>query len=141
GEIDATVASGGVGATPSDGRHVVFAATFVGSGLFRRGDVNVWSVRRGSSDRYTSDQLTWEARLPLGRRLRLGPRLRYTVWTAADAATERTTVSPSLRLLFASRGHYRFELEVGTNDVERTDAAGDSRTRSTFVNIGYLADF
>ncbi len=142
-EIGATVDSFGALGIPSTGQQVYYSASFVGSGLFGKGDVSVFNVRHGVADDFTTSQLTWDARFPVGRRLRLNPRLRLAVWDSA-AGVHRETASPSFRLLLNMRNRYRFELEVGSDELLRTDLSvfsPEQKSTGNYVNIGYRADF
>ena len=142
-EIGATVQSAGVPAMPSTGRQVYYSTSFVGSGLFGTGDVNVFNLRYGSAPDFTMSQVAWDARFPVGRRLRLNPRLSYGVWEGSNGIRRETT-SPSFRVLLNFRNRYHFEAEVGKDDFLRTNFADPTiRENSTgnFVNIGYRADF
>jgi len=142
-EIGATVASAGVPAIPSTGQQVYYTTSFVGSGLFGTGDVNVFNLRYGTSPDFTLTQVTWDARFPVGRRLRLNPRLSYGVWDGSNGVRRETT-SPSFRVLLALRNRYHFEAEVGKDDFLRRNLADPTlREDSTgnYVNIGYRADF
>jgi hypothetical protein len=142
-QIGATVASAGVPALPSTGQQVYYSTTFVGSGLFGTGDVNVFNLRYGTAPDFTVSQVTWDVRFPIGRRLRLNPRLQYGVWDGTNGI-HRETMSPSFRVLLALRNRYHFEAEVGKEDLLRTDVADPTireKSPGNFVNIGYRADF
>lgn len=142
-EIDATVESAGVPAIPSTGQQLYYSTSFVGSGLFGTGDVSIFNLRYGTARDFTMSQVTWDARFPVGHRLRLNPRLRYGVWEGANGVRRETT-SPSLRVLLNFRSHYHFEAEIGKDDLLRTDLADPTARQSStgnYVNIGYRADF
>jgi hypothetical protein len=140
-EIGESVASAGVGAIPGTGDQMYYSASFIGSALFATSDVSVFSVRVGQSDEFASSQLIWDLRLPIGRKLRLNPRLGLTVWDGATTGVRRQTVTPSLRLLLNTLRHYRLELEAGTNTITRTDSNGEQKATGRFFNLGYRADF
>jgi hypothetical protein len=142
-EIGATVESAGVPAIPSTGWQVYYSTSFVGSGLFGTGDVSIFNLRYGSAPDFTMSQVTWDARFPVGHRLRLNPRVRYGVWEGSNGIRRETT-SPSFRVLLAFRNRYHFEAEVGKDDFLRTLLADPTiRESSTgnYINIGYSADF
>jgi len=140
-EIEGTVASGGVLAVPGTGQQVYLSTSLVGSGLFGTGDVSIISLRYGESDTFKTSYLTWDARFPIGRLIRINPRLRLAVREGLLDGTKRETINPSIRLLVNTRRHYRFELELGTDRFTRTDANGDSDSSGQYIDMGYRADF
>jgi hypothetical protein len=140
-EIGPSIASAGVAALPGTGRQIYYSTSLVGSALFGGGDVSVFNLRYGESDEFTTAQLTWDLRLPIGQRLRLNPRLRLGVWEGMLTNRRRETITPSLRLLWNTARHYRVELEVGEDSVLRTDSGGEQDAVGRFFNLGYRADF
>jgi len=140
-EIGSTVASAGVPAIPSAGTQIYYSGSFVGTGLIRSGDVMVFNVRYGESPDFTLSQLTFDARFPIGRSIRINPRLRLAVWQDATSGLRRETLMPAFRLLLNVRNRYRLELEVGNDQFTRTDGASDQKASGRFLNLGYRADF
>jgi hypothetical protein len=140
-EIDASVASAGVSAVPGTGLQTYYSTSLVGSALFGGNDVSIFNLRYGESDEFTTAQLTWDLRLPVGRKLRINPRLRFGVYEGLTTNRRRETVTPSLRLLLNTARHYRLELEVGTDRMQRTDGAAEQDATGSFFNLGYRADF
>ena len=140
-EIDGTQASGGVLAIPGTGQQTYFSTSVVGSGLFSEGDVSIWTVRHGEGDNFSTDLLSWDVRFPIGRRVRLNPRLQLAVWQDPINGRRRETVSPAFRFLFNTKNRYRLELEYGTNLFTRTDLTGESDSSDKFIYLGYRADF
>jgi len=140
-EIGDSVASAGVAAMPGTGMQTYYSASFVGSALFGASDVSIFNVRAGQSDEFTSSQITWDVRLPVGRKLRLNPRLKVGVWESPTTGRRRETITPSLRLLLNPSRRYRLELEVGNDNFTRTDRSGVQEATGRFVNVGYRADF
>jgi tetratricopeptide (TPR) repeat protein len=140
-EIGAGLASAGVAAIPGTGAQTYYSASFVGSALFATNDVSVFTLRAGTSAEFSSSQLLWDLRIPLGRRLRLNPRVGVAVWDGAATGVRRQTVTPSLRLLLNTTRHYRLEMEAGTHTVTRTDPRGEQKATGRFLNLGYRADF
>ena len=140
-EIDGTQASGGVLAIPGTGQQTYFSTSVVGSGLFSEGDVSIWTVRHGEGDNFSTDLLSWDVRFPIGRRVRLNPRLQLAVWQDPINGRRRETVSPAFRFLFNTKNRYRLEFEYGTNLFTRTDLTGESDSSDKFIYLGYRADF
>jgi hypothetical protein len=140
-EIGETVDSFGVAAVPSTGPQTYYSGSFVGAGLFGSGDVMIFNLRYGDSDEFTLRQLTWEARFPIGRHLRINPRLQLATWDSPMTGRSRETVIPSFRLLLNPAKRYRLELEVGSNRFVRWDRASEQKSSGHFLNLGYRADF
>ena len=140
-EIGASIESVGVAAMPGTGQQIYYSTSLVGSALFGGSDVSIFNLRYGESDEFTTAQLTWDLRLPVGRHLRLNPRLRLGVWEGTLTGRRRETVTPSLRLLLNTARHYRLELEVGENSLVRSDATTEQDATGRFFNLGYRADF
>jgi tetratricopeptide (TPR) repeat protein len=140
-EIGDGIASAGVAAIPGTGAQTYYSASFVGSALFATSDVSVFTLRAGESAQFSSSQLMWDLRIPLGRRLRLNPRVSIAVWDGTPTGVRRQTVTPSLRLLLNNSRHYRLEMEAGTHTVTRTDPRGEQKATGRFLNLGYRADF
>jgi SPOR domain len=140
-EIDATIASGGVAAIPGTGQQLYLTTTFIGSGLFGTGDVMILNLRSGTAETYETSQITLDARFPVGRRLRLNPRIRYATWQSLQGGGTRDTVGAAFRLLLNLRNHYRLELEVGRDEIERVNTSSTQISTGRFFNVGYRASF
>jgi hypothetical protein len=140
-EIEATVESAGVAAIPSAGTQTYYSGSFVGTGVIGRGDVMIFNVRYGESPGFTLSQLTWDARFPIGRRIRINPRLRLAVWQDSVSGRRRETLMPAFRLLLTAHSRYRLELEVGNDQFTRTEDASEQKASGRFLTLGYRADF
>jgi hypothetical protein len=141
-QTDGTVASGGVLAIPSFGQQTYYTVNFVGSSLFKSGDVTVFGLRYGESERMATSLLTLDTRLPVGSRVRLNPRLRVAVREDLSRDSRRVSFGPSFRVLFNARRRYRFELEVGRNFMQQESTARATQDLGDyFLNVGYRADF
>jgi hypothetical protein len=140
-KIGATVESFGVHAVPGTGVQTYYSTSLVASSLFGGGDVSVFNVRYGDSDEFTTAQLAWDLRFPVGRRLRVNPRLRLAFWESVATGRRRETITPSLRLLMTAARRYRFELEVGRGQLERTEGTSVQESVGSFFNLGYRMDF
>ncbi len=140
-DIDGTVASGGVNAIPGTGAQTYLTTTLVGTSLFGRNDVSMFNVRVGGGDDFETRYLTWDARFPIGRRLRLNPRLRIAVRDGLLDGTMRETVNLGLRVLYNTRRHFRFEFEVGADQARRSNATTETTTSGYYVNLGYRANY
>jgi len=140
-DIGPSVDSAGVPAVPGTGQQVYYSGTLVASALFGHRDVNVLNLRHGEAPDFTTTLLTWDTRMPIGKRLRINPRLRLGVWESTQTAVHRETVTPSLRLLWNAPRRYRLEVELGQENVTRTSSGPELDSTGKFLNLGYRADF
>jgi tetratricopeptide (TPR) repeat protein len=139
-EIGSTVESAGVPAIPSAGAQIYYSGSFVSTGLIG-GDVMIFNVRYGESPDFTLSQLTWDARFPIGRSIRINPRLRLAVWEDLVNGRRRETLMPAFRLLLNARNRYRLEIEIGNDRFTRSDGTSDQKATGRFFTLGYRADF
>ena len=140
-DIGTSVDSAGVAAVPGTGQQVYYSATLVASALFGARDVNVLNLRYGESPDFTSTLLTWDTRVPIGKHLRINPRLRLGVWESTATGVRREAVTPALRLLWSTPRRYRLELEMGRENLVRTALTGELTSTGKYLNLGYTADF
>ena len=140
-DISSSAASAGVAAVPGTGEQVYYSGTLVASALFGQRDVNVLNLRYGESPDFTSTLLTWDTRVPIGKRLRINPRLRLGVWEGTATGIRRETVTPSLRLLWNAPRRYRLEVELGQENLVRTSVTDEQDSTGKYFNLGYRADF
>jgi hypothetical protein len=140
-EITGTSASGGVIAIPGTGPQTYLTTSLVGTGIFATGDVNMLNLRYGEGNDFSSAYLTWDTRFAAGRRLRINPRLRYAVREGLLDGSTRETVGIALRLLYNTREHYRFELEVGADTSRRAVSDSETETSGYYLSFGYRASY
>jgi hypothetical protein len=140
-DIGSRIASANVEAVPGTGQQVYYSGTLVISSLFGHRDVNVLNLRHGEAPDFTTTLLTWDTRLPLGKHLRLNPRLRFGSWEGMSTGIRRETVTPSLRLLWNAPRRYRLEAEVGQENLVRRSSGPQLTSTGKFLNFGYRADF
>jgi len=139
-ETDATVASGGVAAIPATGAQTFLSVSFVGSSLFKSGDVAILTLRSGDSETTKTQLLALDFRFPVSQKIRLNPRLRIAFRDSLASDTDRSSISPSLRLLVYDR-RYRVEVEAGYDWLSRDFIGRTEDTSAYFFNLGYRADF
>ena len=140
-EIGETIASGGVAALTGTGQQAFYSASLVGTSLFKSGDVSIINLRVGESNQFKTTSFTWDIRFPIGRRIRINPRIRMTTWEGLIDGRKREAVSPTLRFLLNTRRHYRIEFEVGKDREIRTDLNSEREATGNFMNLGYRANF
>ena len=139
-ETDATVASGGVAAIPATGAQTFLSVSFVGSSLFKSGDVAILTLRSGDSETMKTQLLALDFRFPVSQKIRLNPRLRIAYRDSLASDTDRSSISPSFRLLVYDR-RYRVEVEAGYDWLSRDFTGRTEETSAYFFNLGYRADF
>jgi hypothetical protein len=143
-EHEGTVASAGIPALPATGSQPFFYLSFVGSSLFKDGDVAVFGLRHASTRTATNDTLTFDVRLPTNGRLRLNPRLAMTQRSYADGSPAQLSATPALRLVFRWPRRHQFELELGARQSSRELAVlgleapvADEELTEKFLNAGF----
>lgn len=138
-EIDGTIASGGVAAIPGTGPQTYLTTSLVSTALFGAGDVHMLNVRYGEGEDFATSYLTWDSRFPVGRRLRINPRLRYAIRDGTLDGSTRESIGLALRLLYNTAEHYRFELELGVDSSQRADSTSTTETTGYYLSLGYRA--
>ncbi len=140
-EIDGTISSAGVPALPGTGAQTYLTTTLVGTGILGRNDVQMLNFRTGQGDDFETTYLAWDARFPVGQRVRLNPRIRAAVRDGVMDGTTRESVNAGLRILFNTRQHFRFELEIGVDQLRRSTATTELTTSGYYLNLGYRANY
>ena len=92
-EIGPSVDFAAMPAIPGTGQQVYYSVTLVTSALFGIKDVNALNLRYGEGPDFTTTILTWDTRLPLGKHLRLNPRLRFSTWENTATNVRRETLT------------------------------------------------
>lgn len=134
--ISATPESAGVAAT-QDSEYSYYSADLVTSSLLTQGDVGILGVRFATTA--TADIYTFsvDTRFPLGRALRLNPRIRVDYRENTVDQSTQWNYRPGLRLQYRWGRHMRLELEAGREFVQRDMELIDQDRESYFVNLGY----
>jgi hypothetical protein len=140
-EIDGTVASGGVAAIAGTGPQHYYSLSLVSTGLFATSDVNIFNYRKGDASTFETQVWSWDARFPVGRHLRINPRLRYVFWKGLSDGRRRETIAPALRFLLNMRNRYRLEFEFGRDVTTRINSSTRRDATASYLNIGYRASF
>jgi len=71
----------------------------------------------------------------------LNPRIRAAVRDGVLDGTTRETVNAGLRILFNTRAHFRFEFEIGIDQLRRSTATTELTTSGYYLNLGYRANY
>ena len=147
-ETDATVSSGGVAMVPATGPQYFYSASVVGSSLFKASDTAIFNFTHTQSLDALITSLSFDLRLPMGSRLRLNPRIGFSVREGQRVKLDQWIASPMLRVIYRWGERHRFEAELGGEWSNRdlpspnpllVSVSEDSS--SHFLNIGYWMEF
>ena len=147
-ETDATVSSGGVAMVPATGPQYYYSASVVGSSLFKASDTAIFNFTHTQSLDALITSLSFDLRLPMGSRLRLNPRIGFSVRDGQRVKLDQWIASPMLRVIYRWGERHRFEAELGGEWSNRdlpspnpllVSVSEDSS--SHFLNIGYWMEF
>lgn len=139
--IEGTVASGGVDATPSTGDEYFYSAQLIGNNVTTEGDLFIAGARfadLADTDHYILDL---SARYPLIDGLKVSPRLRLSYITGDDSDLEEYSILPSVLLNYYLTRDFALELEVGADWRTRTENMVTETETELFFTIGYRYDF
>lgn len=113
----------------------------MGNGLFRSGDMYAAGLRYTEAERMDINTLMLRARLPVGQRWRLSPRLRFDL-RQRDNGDDQRIVLPSMLATYQVGRNTSLELDAGVEfsqtDRDFADAQDD---RFTYLRAGYRYDF
>ena len=140
-----TPASAGVEAVPGSGTEVYAGGQLVGNGIFLAGDTIIGGLRYASTERFHIVDGELAARIPIGSKLGIEPRLRVARRTDKFGPGHLTAWRPNLRATWQATRWIAFDAELGLVYFRQRqdDAAFESenRERSTLINIGYRLSF
>lgn len=139
--LSGTPASGGVAATEDTGNDYYYSVQLIGNDLLRTGDTAIVGLRYADTSSAATTSLTLNSRYPLDDAWRLNPRLRVDYRDFTTAAGDQWTAAPSVRLNYRWRKRYFFELDTGGEWSSRHLTSTTDRTTSSYVSLGYRADF
>ena len=138
--IDATVASGGVSATPDTGTDYFFSTQLVGNNLWMKYDTGVLGLRYFDTDSSSTISLIANTRFPITRQWRINPRLQLDTRKLNDGPSQQ-----KIRALFRTDYRYlnnvRFDFELGYDEVSGEDASHLLGNNDLFFTLGYRWDF
>lgn len=134
--VEATPESGGAAALP-ESEYSYYSLDLVASSLFREGDVSIVNLRQSGSG--TTDVLSMnvDARFPIGRSWRIGPRMRVDRREIRSDGSEEWIYSPGLRMQYRPLRSMRFELTGGKEFSSREMVETDFDRESYFIYLGY----
>jgi tetratricopeptide (TPR) repeat protein len=123
------------------GNEYFYSTQLIGNGLVADGDIYTIGLRYSDTLTYGSYILDLNARYPLAPDLRLSPklRLRYREWDDKDAV--EYGVLPSLGLEYTYLRDHHFEVEAGSEWLNRKEAGVWDSSLDVFLVAGYRLDF
>jgi hypothetical protein len=134
--VAASPESAGVAATEQS-EYSYYSADMVMSSMFTEGDVGIVGLRYAVSDTTDVYSITIDTRFPIGRSLRINPRLRVDYREINSDQSIQWIYSPSLRLQYRMGRRIRLQFEAGKQFSVRDMASTDIDRESYFVNVGY----
>ncbi len=138
--VEATPESGGVAATPSS-TYSYYATSLVASSLLKEGDVTIFGARFSDSGTASVMSLTLDSRYPIGRALRINPRLRVDRRQRTADENDEWIYTPGIRIQYRRSQKFRIELEAGKQFSQREVFGTDIERESYFINVGYQSYF
>jgi tetratricopeptide (TPR) repeat protein len=138
--VDATVASGGVLATPDTGTDYYFSTQLVGNNLWMKYDTGVLGIRYYDTELSDTISFIANTRFPITRHWRINPRLQFDMRDSNDGHSQQ-----KLRALFRTDYRYlnnvRFDFEVGYDQASGDNVGQLLGSNDLFFTLGYRWDF
>jgi len=138
--VDATVASGGVPATPDTGTDYYFSTQLVGNNLWMKYDTGVLGIRYYDTELSDTISFIANTRFPITRHWRINPRLQFDIRDSNDGDSQQ-----KLRALFRTDYRYlnnvRFDFEVGYDQASGDNVGQLLGSSDLFFTLGYRWDF
>jgi len=109
------------------------------STLWRKGDINMLSLRLADTDNSQATTLTLNSRQPING-WRLTPRLQ---WDQRDYQNgdKQTTLAPGIRIDYQWQGGHLFEFDAGWEVSQRQTWLGDQEHQNSYYSLGYRWQF
>ena len=156
--VGGTPASGGVAATPASGTAVGVSTQLMGGGWLMDGDVDTVGLSYTTRSGTKAISTYMSARYPIGRAIRVGPRLQVSHTSGNDPLTGASagwSASPSLLADWRlKRGVVQFEAGYERANLDSSLAAGvpidptlpqpttlNQQTKRYWVGLGYNLSF
>ena len=138
--VAASPESGGIAATPESSFRY-YSTTFVASSLLKEGDIYLISLRASDSETTKVMSLNLDSRFPLGRALRINPRLRVDRRQIMSDSSIEWLYTPGIRIQLRNSQKYRVQFEAGKRFSQRESELINLDRESYFVNLGYQVFF
>ena len=133
------IASGGVAAIDYGGIQNIAKLTFLGSGIFKQGDLSIISLRHSSSDVASTNSFDMNVRYPLTRAWRAGPTL-LIERVNNRSAIDTLMIKPSLGIDYRWLSNITFDASLSLVHINVIDPSGND-SNDMFFRLGYRYDF
>jgi hypothetical protein len=133
----------GVEGAPSTATQYTLSGQWISGNLFAQRDLYVFGTRLSKFDTYNDLTLFANARLPDFDRWRPRPRLSVSYRDFNDKSNTdgtRISIAPSVKLDYAWKKEWIFDIELGFELVQYSDVNFDDETRQN-VRLGYSYSF
>jgi len=113
----------------------------IGNSVFMNNDSTIFGYRFSDTDRGKTNSLSVNMRFPLTLEWRMNPRLRFDDRKNSDGS-DQTISALALRFDYRLKRNLNFELDFGIENSNRGALDNTtSKTRATFLSLGYRYDF
>ena len=130
-----------IDSTVPQGNEYFYSAQLIGNSLAKDGDIYTLGVRYADTLSYDAWTFDINARYPVTRDLRVGPRMRVRHRDQKDGDLEETSFLPSIRMNYRYMRNHHFELEVGSEWVNRDQGGVSDSSLDYYLAAGYRFDF
>jgi len=141
----AAPASGGVAAIAGTGTEYQIGGQIVGSGIALPGDAFILGVRYADVARFRIVSADLRARIPIGPRLRIEPRVRVGYRDDDFGTGHLASVQTSLRAVYRLNRSIELDVELGRNVLnqkyDEEAVSGKRRETAWIANLGYRLSF
>jgi hypothetical protein len=138
--VSETEGTTAVPASESSGNVYTVTGQAIGTGLIAQRDVTVVSLSAISADDYDAKSLALANRSLLGNRWTLDASVRWYLRENSDGS-DRQQVNPLVRVGYKWKENLTFEVEVGVEKIEDTQASSSETTNRDYFSLGYRWDF
>lgn len=141
----AAPASGGVAAIAGTGTEYQIGGQIVGSGIALTGDAFILGVRYADVARFRIVSADFRARIPVGPRLRVEPRVRVSYRDDDFGTGHLASVQSSLRAVYRLNRSIELDVELGrtvlNQKFDEEVVNGKRRETAWIANLGYRLSF
>ncbi|MCF6198150.1 MAG: hypothetical protein L3J67_01920 [Hyphomicrobiaceae bacterium] len=124
-----------------EGNEYFYSGQLIGNSLLKDGDIYTLGLRYADTLSYDAWTVDLNARYPVTRNLRIGPRLRVRTRKQKTGDLQETSVLPSVRMNYQYMHKHHFELELGSEWVNRKQFGISDGSVDYFLAAGYRFDF
>jgi tetratricopeptide (TPR) repeat protein len=136
----ATEASAGIEENPATGTDYYFNTQLVGTSVFKDNDTNIVGLSASETDRVSSQSVLWNYRVPVGRSLRLNPRLSVANRDNVDGSSQNV-YGVAFKMDYRWSRNTSLDLELSAETSDKTLVTGEEKNKVYFINAGYQYNF